>query len=51
MGYTIIYINKELFEIAEEHKANWYSEVCVIVNNGLEQGYDILIEGSENENR
>lgn len=48
MEYTITYIDRDSSELMEQHTANWYSEVCVITNNGLEHGYDVLIE-SNNE--
>lgn len=45
MVYEITYIDRESSEMIEKHRAQWYSEVCVITNNGLEQGYDVLVEG------
>ena len=47
MVYEITYIDRESSEMIERHRAQWYSEVCVITNNGLEQGYDVMIEGRE----
>lgn len=47
MEYKITYIDRESSEVIETHGANWYSEVCAITNNGLEEGYDVMIEGGE----
>lgn len=47
MECTIIYLD-ELSNEIETHRAHWASEVCVIVNNGIESGYDILVIRDKN---
>lgn len=48
MVYRITYFDmddgREIAVVYEEHECNWLSEVNVIVGNGLEEGYKIMVE-------
>lgn len=43
MEYRITYYDDLSNQIAE-HKCNWLSEVNLIVANGLENGYTVIVE-------
>ena len=46
MEYEIIYFD-ELSNVCGKYKANWQSEVNVIVGNGLEEGYEVWVRRYE----
>lgn len=46
MEYEIIYFD-ELSNVCGKYKANWQSEVNVIVGTGLEEGYEVWVRRYE----
>lgn len=46
MEYKITYYD-DLSNKVGEHRCNWLSEVNLIVANGLENGYDIIVKKIE----
>lgn len=49
MVYKITYIDRKSFAEKRVTLARWYSEISVITNSGLEEGYDVLIEVEEDD--
>lgn len=51
MVYSITYyeIGKDGCSDKETHECNWMSEVNVIVGNGLEKGYIVMVEKIKKE--
>lgn len=52
MVYRVTYFKKEEDGWAiywETHECNWLSEVNVIVGNGLEEGYMVVVEKIKKE--
>lgn len=48
MEYEIIYFD-ELSNECGKYRANWQSEINVIVGTGLEEGYEVWVRKVKNE--
>lgn len=51
MEYEIIFVDfkRKSIDAIKAYKANWASEVNVIVNTGLEEGYEVWVRKVKNE--
>ena len=45
MEYEIIYFDE--LSVCGKYRANWQSEINVIVGTGLEEGYEVLVRRYE----
>ena len=49
MEYEIIYFDE--LSVCGKYRANWQSEINVIVGTGLEEGYEVLVRKVNYERR